>query len=151
VAWSDTKEYVAWLSRRTGKTYRLLSEAEWEYAARGATTTRYAFGDTISKSQAQFNAPKTVEVGPFPANGFGLHDLHGNVREWVEDAWHPNYESTPVDGSVWFGRDKATVLGIVRGGAWDFSYPRRLRSASRDLAIRFFGKDDIGFGVARTL
>ena len=85
VSWNDSKEYVAWRSGKTGKTYRLLSEAEWEYAARGGTTTKYAFGDTISKQQAQFSegslgsAKQTVEVGRFPANKFGLHDMHGSV------------------------------------------------------------------------
>ena len=96
------------------------SEAEWEYAARAGTTTRYAFGDTISKSQAQFSegkrgsAGKTVEVGSFPANRFGLHDMHGNVWEWVEDNWHPDYQGAPIDGSVWLGGD---AYRVMRGGS----------------------------------
>ena len=131
VSWHDAKEYVGWLSRKTGKSYRLLSEAEWEFAARAGTTTRYAFGDRITKSQAQFSegswssTGKTVEVGSFPANRFGLHDLHGNVWEWVEDAWHPNYHGAPVDGSAWQGGDAQRVL---RGGSWMSINPDDLRS-----------------------
>ena len=104
VSWHDAKEYAAWLSRKTGKAYRLLSEAEWEYAVRAGTTTRYGFGDAISKGQAQYSevggvsAGKTVEVGSFPANRFGLHDMHGNVLEWVEDAWHKTIRAHRMAG-----------------------------------------------------
>ena len=109
VSWPDAKEYVRWLSAKTGMTYRLLSEAEWEYAARAGTTTRYAFGDTIDRSQAHFGVGRrwgsvgyTMEVGSFRPNKFGLYDMHGNVFELVEDNWHRNYEgSPPTDGSVW--------------------------------------------------
>ncbi|MBO0766976.1 MAG: formylglycine-generating enzyme family protein, partial [Hyphomicrobiaceae bacterium] len=76
VSWHDAKEYVAWLSRKTGKTYRLLSEAEWEHAARAGTTTRYAFGDSIANSQAQYGVDKTAEVGTFAPNAWGLYDMH---------------------------------------------------------------------------
>ena len=100
VSWDDiTKEYLPWLSRKTGKTYRLLTEAEWEYAARAGTTTPFSTGRTITPDQANFNGDftyggsakgvyrqKTVEVGSFPANAFGLHDMHGNVWEWVRTA-----------------------------------------------------------------
>jgi len=148
VSWHDAKEYAAWLSRKTGKAYRLLSEAEWEYAARAGTTTRYAFGDTISTSQAQYGASKTVEVGSFSANKFGLHDLHGNVWEWVEDAWHANYKGAPIDGSAWSGGD--TSYRVLRGGSW-VDFPVGLRSAGRhwldpdNRYLRF------GFRLARTL
>ena len=148
VSWDDAKEYVVWLSRKTGKTYRLLSEAEWEYAARAGTTTRYAFGDTISRSQTQCSVDKTVEVGSFPANKFGLHDMHGNVWEWVEDARHPNYQGAPEDGSVWPGGD--TSLRVLRGGSW-YNIPRILRSAvrlRRPPSDRF---NDVGFRLASTL
>ena len=154
VSWHDAKEYAAWLSRKTGKTYRLLSEAEWEYAARAGTTMRYAFGDTIGKSQAQYSedasgsAGKTAEVGSFPANKFGLHDLHGNVWEWVEDAWHPNYQGAPGDGSVWAGGD--TSLRVQRGGSW-LSFPVVLRSASRHWYRPSNRYRDLGFRLARTL
>jgi formylglycine-generating enzyme required for sulfatase activity len=150
VSWHDAKEYVAWLSRKSGKTYRLLSEAEWEYAARAGTTTRYAFGDTISKSQAQYGADRTAEVGSFAANKFGLHDMHGNVREWVADNWHYDYMGAPLDGTVWQGGN--VYLRVLRGGSWKYVVPDGLRSA-----LRFSdqptdrGNDDVGFRVSRTL
>ena len=151
VSWDDANEYVAWLSRKTGKVYRLLSEAEWEYAARAGTTTRYAFGDTITTSQAQIGlgvGGKSAEVGSFPANKFGLHDMHGNVREWVEDNWHSDYQTGPLDGSVWKGGDAS--LRVLRGGSWD-SNPDGLRSAYRigDPPDQRIGI--VGFRVARTL
>jgi formylglycine-generating enzyme required for sulfatase activity len=154
VSWHDAKEYVAWLSRKTGKGYRLLSEAEWEYAARAGTTTRYAFGDTISKSQAQFSegpgssAGKTAEVGSFPANKFGLHDMHGNVWEWCEDNWHPNYQGAPGDGSVRSGGDAS--LRILRGGSWS-GFPDYLRSAVRSGSPPDLRNNSFGFRLARTL
>jgi formylglycine-generating enzyme required for sulfatase activity len=148
VSWHDTKEYVAWLSRKTGKTYRLLSEAEWEYAARAGTTTRYAFGDTIGKKQARYQADNTAEVGSFPANKFGLHDMHGNVWEWVEDNWHPGYQGAPADGSVWPGGDVSQR--VLRGGAWDSS-PDVLRSAYRHRHLFILRASNVGFRVARTL
>ena len=107
VSWDDTQQYVGWLSRHTGKTYRLLTEAEWEYAARAWTTTRYAFGDTISKSQAQFSegtwgsAGKTVAVGSFRPNAFGLYDMHGNVWEWVQDCWNDSYNGARRTDRRW--------------------------------------------------
>ena len=148
VSWYDAKEYMGWLSRKTGKSYRLLSEAEWEYAARAGTTTRYSFGDAISKAQAQFRADKTVEVGSFPANRFGLHDMHGNVWEWVEDNWHPNYQGAPVDGSVWQSGDVS--LRVLRGGSWAYD-PQNLRSAIRYWDRPDYRRLNIGFRVARTL
>jgi formylglycine-generating enzyme required for sulfatase activity len=149
LSWHQAKEYVAWLSRKTGKAYRLLSEAEWEYAARAGTATRYAFGDAISKSQAQHSADMTVEVGSFPANMFGLHDLHDNVWEWVEDAWHPNYEGAPLDGSVWLGGDVSQR--VLRGGSWHYYGPDGLRSADRSRSHPDYRYGSIGFRVARTL
>ncbi len=155
VSWNDAKEYVAWLSRKTGKSYRLLTEAEWEYAVRAGTMTKYSFGDTITKSQAQFSygfwasAGKTAGVGSFPANRFGLHDMHGNVWEWCEDNWHANYQGAPNDGSVWPGGDASRR--VLRGGSWNYDFPVDLRSAFRHWYrpdIRVF---DIGFRVARTL
>jgi len=151
VSWNDAKEYVGWLSRTTGKIYRLLSEAEWEYAARAGTMTRYAFGDTISKSQAQYSqahheADKTAKVGTFQPNAWGLYDMHGNVSEWVEDTYHPNYEGAPVDGSVWLGGDLS--YHVVRGGSWG-SYSNDFRSANRGAMART--GSDVGFRVARML
>jgi formylglycine-generating enzyme required for sulfatase activity len=153
VSWQDAKEYVGWLSRKTAETYRLLSEAEWEYAARAGTTTRFAFGDTINKSQAQYSegswgsAGKTVEVGSFTANTFKLHDMHGNVSEWVEDNWHPNLQGAPTDGSVWLGGD--VVLRAVRGGDW-VNKAAVLRSAYRHASRLHDRYSGVGFRVART-
>jgi formylglycine-generating enzyme required for sulfatase activity len=157
VDWSDAKEYAAWLSRKTGKAYRLLSEAEWEYAARAGTTTPYAFGDKIldwsaGKLRAQYGARMTAEVGSFPANRFGLHDMHGNVWEWVEDAWHCNYEGAPTDGSVW--SERYPVYRVLRGGGWPLSSPGNLRSASRRSSnVPRFGNRTpyVGFRLARAL
>jgi formylglycine-generating enzyme required for sulfatase activity len=155
VSWHDAKEYTAWLSRKTGRTYRLLSEAEWEYAARAGTTTRYAFGDTISSSQAKYGKVfgsdgGTVEVGSFPANRFGLHDMHGNVEEWVEDNWHPDYKGAPIDGSVWPGGDVS--MRVLRGSSFagdsDSLRSGRRRSESHEDWARMLV---FGFRVARTL
>ena len=132
-----------WLSRKTGESYRLLSEAEWEYAARAGTTGPFHFGSTISTDQANYHGnytygsgrkgvyrKKTVPVGSFPANTFGLHDMHGNVREWVEDCWHGSYASAPRDGSAWTsGCDGGQR--VLRGGSWVSNDPRSLRSADR--------------------
>ncbi|HJM52129.1 MAG TPA: formylglycine-generating enzyme family protein, partial [Alphaproteobacteria bacterium] len=100
--WEDAKAYVRWLSGKTGKGYRLLSEAEWEYAARSGTSTKYHFGNDISVSQANFNrnVKKTTPVGNYPSNGFGLHDMHGNVWEWTEDCYQDSYRGTPTDGKA---------------------------------------------------
>ena len=161
VSWNDAKEYVSWLSRKTGKTYRLLSEAEWEYAARAGTTTPFFTGATITTDQANFDGnhtyggsskgefrQETIEVGSFPANAFGLHDVHGNVWEWVEDAWHPNYQGAPNDGSVWRGGDPS--LRILRGGSWNYD-PDILRSADRGRLHPDDRSIVIGFRVSRAL
>ena len=130
VSWNDTKEYVKWLIGKTGNQYRLLSESEWEYVARAGTTGPFHFGGTISSNQANYNGEyvygsgrkgmyrgKTVSVGSFPSNGYGLHDVHGNVWEWVEDCWHDSYAGAPTDGRAW------TTGGycghrVLRGGSW---------------------------------
>ena len=162
VSWEDAKAYVGWLSRQTGERYRLLSEAEWEYAARAGTTGPFHFGSTISTDQANYNGyftygrgrkgvfrKKTVPVGSFPANGFGLHDVHGNVWEWVEDCWHGSYTGAPTDGSAWVtGGD--CHRRVLRGGSWDF-IPRFLRSANRLWYSAAFRFKYLGFRVSRTL
>jgi formylglycine-generating enzyme required for sulfatase activity len=148
VSWEDAQAYVSCLSQRTGKAYRLLSEAEWEYCCRAGTTTRYAFGDGITTSQAQFQARQTAEVGTFPPNDWGLHDMHGNVWEWCADNWHGDYKGAPQDGSVWPGGDVS--LRVLRGGSW-YIDPDILRSAIRvryPPDNRYYG---VGFRVARTL
>jgi formylglycine-generating enzyme required for sulfatase activity len=141
ISWEDAKAYVDWLARKAGTPYRLLSESEWEYAARAGTTTRFYHGDTLSPNQANYdgsadgsgssdlNRQNTMPVGSFPANKFGLHDMQGNVSEWVEDCWHDNYTaSAPTDGSAWL--DGNCNGRVVRGGSWEDSQVE-LRSAAR--------------------
>jgi formylglycine-generating enzyme required for sulfatase activity len=148
VSWNEAKEYVTWLARKTGQPYLLLTEAEWEYAARAGTTTKYAFGDTIDKRQAQFSESRTAEVGSFPANAWGIHDMHGNVWEWVEDCYQENYDGAPSDGSA---RSLPNCsFRVLRGGFW-LSSPHILRSATRLRDQPDFRLDIIGFRVARTL
>lgn len=154
VSWDDAKEYIDWLSRKTGKPYRLLSEAEWEYAARAGSTGKYAFGETLDAKQAQFSAGKqgvgeTVEVGSFPANAWGLHDMHGNVWEWVEDCYLTSYVGAPADGSPRSGSDCGSTR-VLRGGSWDYN-PEDLRSAIRYRLPHVYRVDEIGFRVAREL
>jgi formylglycine-generating enzyme required for sulfatase activity len=147
VSWIEAKEYVAWLSRYTGQSYRLLSEAEWEYAARAGTETKYSFGNKVAKTHAQFSASKTAEVGQFPVNLFGLYDMHGNVAEWVEDGWHYySYQGAPSDGSVWRGGDPN--YHIARGGSW-VTGEDGLASYARQQTIP--DPAAVGFRVARTL
>ena len=162
VSWEDAQQYVAWLSGRTGERYRLLSEAEWEYVARAGTTTPFHTGETISPQTANYNGQLSYGVGPsgsyrrqtlpagsFPANDFGLHDVHGNVWEWVEDCWHGSYDGAPTDGSARSGA--RCNWRVVRGGTW-FYEPRLLRSAYR--SWNFAGNRSSEFGgfrVARTL
>jgi formylglycine-generating enzyme required for sulfatase activity len=141
ISWEDGQAYASWLSNKTGKPYRLLSESEWEYAARAGTTTRFGQGDRISPDQAnydgsidgsgpsQVNRQRTMPVGSFAANGFGLHDMQGNVSEWVEDCWRDEYAAKlPLDGSAWL---EGNCNGrVVRGGSWEDSQVE-LRSAAR--------------------
>jgi formylglycine-generating enzyme required for sulfatase activity len=154
VSWSDAKEYMAWLTGKTGKEYRLLTEAEWEYAARAGKFTMYAFGDTISRQHAQFSDRKTTETGSLPANAFGLHDTHGNVSEWVEDCYKGSYDAAPSDGSAVLLARVRSLLSrcdrIVRGGSWQ-SGPDDLRLTNRTGLSPDSRDNDIGFRVARTL
>jgi formylglycine-generating enzyme required for sulfatase activity len=156
VSWNDAKEYVAWLSRITGKEYRLLSEAEWEYAARAGTTTAYSWGDEIGEGNANcggcgshWDKKQTAPVGSFKPNDFGLYDIHGNVWEWCEDVWHDNYTGAPIDGSAWLEGGDASRR-VVRGGSWS-NYPLFLRAANRSLGGTDGRSNDIGFRLARTL
>jgi formylglycine-generating enzyme required for sulfatase activity len=163
VSWKDAQQYVNWLARKTGKAYRLPTEAEWEYAARAKTTTPFSTGNCITTDHANYDGRSDYNncgaktggivgwsqpVGHYPANPWGLHDLHGNVDEWVEDCWHDNYIGAPTDGSAWAqGSCQARVL---RGGSWN-SYPRFLRSAVRGSNDSGNRGDTLGFRVARTL
>ena len=150
VSWEDAQAYVAWLSRQTGQAYRLLSESEWEYAARAGTTTSFHFGRTISTSQANYNGDYggTVPVGSFRPNAFGLYDVHGNVSEWVQDCWDENYVGAPSDG-------RAREIGdcsrqVMRGGSWG-SAPRFLRSTYRGRNAAGNRGYGLGFRIARSL
>jgi formylglycine-generating enzyme required for sulfatase activity len=157
VSWEDAQEYVASLSRRTGKTYRLLSEAEWEYAARAGSDDRaYTWGDDIGKGNANCagcggewdGLQRTAPVGSFPANAFGLRDMHGNVWEWVEDCYQDNYYGAPSDGTA-RSSDNCSSR-VLRGGSW-FSFPLDLRSANRGRENPNGRRSSLGFRVARTL
>ena len=203
VSWDDAKAYVAWLSRKTGKQYRLLSESEWEYAARSGSRRERPWGDEMNSAcnfanvwdetyakantlppqvargvyfrtfrdekpdmgfQDLLNKPRTgswyhvhhwcadgfsftAPVGSFAANAFGLHDMIGNVMEWVEDCLHLDYRGAPDDGSAW--TDGACTHRVVRGGSWS-SIPEDALSGKRMFRQRDFRASDLGFRVARS-
>ncbi len=153
VSWADAKAYAAWLASKTGKAYRLLSEAEWEYACRAGREGAYCFGGDESQLgryawYASNSGGKTHPVGEKLANEWGLHDMHGNVWEWCEDLWHGDYNGAPDDGSAW------TTGGgdwrVLRGGSWN-DVPRDLRAACRISNYPTDRDDDYGLRVARTL
>ncbi len=150
VSWEDAQAYVRWLRRKTGKEYRLLSEAEWEYAARAGTTTRYSLGDYLSPREANYDetAGKTQPAGSYAPNGFGLYDMHGNVTEWVQDCWNNNYAGAPTDGRAW--ESGGCADRVLRGGFW-YLNSRYLRSADRSRNAAWFRNYGFGFRVARTL
>ncbi|MEL6382608.1 MAG: formylglycine-generating enzyme family protein [Cyanobacteria bacterium J06626_18] len=129
MSWYEAIEFCNRLSKYTGREYRLPSEAEWEYACRAGTATPYYFGMTISENQANYDGryKSTTEVGRFPPNAFGLHDMHGNVFEWCLDDWHDNYQGAPTDGSAWLADGERKV---IRGGSWLYD-PWTCRSAYR--------------------
>jgi formylglycine-generating enzyme required for sulfatase activity len=154
VDWDEAQQYVTWLSRMTGKAYRLLTEAEWEYAARAGTTTAYYWGNEIGKGNAncqacgsQWDNRQTSPVGSFRPNAFGLYDMVGNVWQWVQDCYHPDYDGAPSEGSAW---TSDCADRVVRGGSWDVG-PELLRAAYRvryTADVRYSG---LGFRVGRTL
>jgi formylglycine-generating enzyme required for sulfatase activity len=157
VSWNDATKFCQKLSKKTGRDYRLPSEAEWEYACRAGTTTPFYFGETITGELANYKAsetyadePKgeyreqTTPVGQFPPNAFGLYDMHGNVYEFCQDVWHSSYDGAPDDGSAWVNGGNSRYR-VVRGGSWYFN-PRRCRSACRSLYYSDEAGDyDIGF------
>jgi formylglycine-generating enzyme required for sulfatase activity len=154
VSWDDAQHYAAWLSRITGKQYRLLSEAEWEYAARAGGQTRFSFGDDDSQLDQHAwyfgnSDRRTQPVGKKTANAFGLYDMHGNVFEWVEDPWHEGYEGAPSDGSAWL-EGGAPSRHVVRGGSWYYD-SKNLRSASRSGPPSDLRDGNIGIRLARAL
>ena len=157
VSWEDAQEFCERLSAQTGKEYRLPSEAQWEYCCRAGTKTPFHFGEIITAEIANYNGtgiynngPKgeyreqTTEVGMFPANEWGLHDVHGNVLEWCEDDWHSNYEGAPNDGSAWVEINRKSTRRVLRGGSW-FNNPVGCRSACRDHDSRVIRLNGFGF------
>jgi len=161
ISWEDAKSYADWLSHKTGQRYRLLSESEWEYAARAGTTASYPYKDGLFPSRANYdgsvdgsgpsdvNRQRTVAVGSFPANGFGLHDMNGNVSGWVEDCWNDEYTAmTPTDGSAWL--DGNCNGRVARGGSWEDSQVE-LRSAARTGGSKEDRFSTDGIRIARSL
>jgi formylglycine-generating enzyme required for sulfatase activity len=159
ITWEEAAEFCARLSKKTGRDYRLPSEAEWEYACRAGTATPFYFGETMTSDLANYDSKYTYASGPkgqyrgetvpvrsFPPNAFGLYDTHGNVWEWCADPWHDNYSGAPSDGSVWEagGNEERRV---VRGGAWCFS-PRLCRAACRSKHVAGIRVFYAGFRVA---
>ena len=138
VSWVDTQRFIKWLNDKTGSNYRLPTEAEWEYAARAGSTTKYSWGNDIGVNSANCNKKYchdqwkyTAPVGSFPANAWGLHDMHGNVWEWVQDCEHHNYQGAPNDGSAWTSGCNYDEYRVIRGGSWHQN-ARFLRTAFRD-------------------
>lgn len=177
VSWNDAKAYVAWLTQKTGRGYRLLTEAEWEYAARGGTATARPWGDDPHQActyanvgdlaynrlvspgkgkqwnvstvhNCDDNAGFTASVGSYRPNAFGLYDMIGNVREWTEDCWNASYAGAPADGSAWLTGDCSRRAH--RGGGW-FGGMRGARSAERNGGGSALRNDHLGFRVTRTL
>jgi formylglycine-generating enzyme required for sulfatase activity len=164
VSWEDAIEFCRRLSQRTGRRYTLPSEAQWEYACRAGTTTPFHCGSTISTKLANYNGnavygdgkqgdfrQQTTDVASFPANPWGLHDMHGNVWEWCADNWHGNYEGAPEDGSAWIDEevkeDKNSMnVRLLRGGSWRY-HPALCRSAFREGGRPVIRYDGIGFRV----
>jgi formylglycine-generating enzyme required for sulfatase activity len=162
VSWGDAQQYLHWLGERTGQRYRLPSEAEWEYACRAGTRTAFSFGDTIDTGRANYDGNftwnggqrgeyrrGTTPVDQFAPNPWGLHDMHGNVWEWVQDVMHDSYEGAPLDGSAW-EEGGARGRRILRGGSWLYN-PRYLRSALRNGFSALMSNDIVGFRVVREL
>ncbi len=156
VSWFDAQDYARWLTAQTGQTYRLLTEAEWEYVCRAGSVAEYYWGDEIGDnncncqdSGSKWSCKRASRVESFAPNVFGVHDMLGNVWEWVEDHWHNNYEGAPADETAWtYGGNQQGR--VVRGGSWDCS-PKLARSANRARAVTSSRYDDFGFRIASTL
>ena len=157
ISWDDAQQYVAWLSRKTRKNYRLLTEAEWEYAARAGSHVRFWWGNDAGQGEANCNGcgsswdgRRSAPVGSFAPNPFGLHDMHGNVSEWVEDCYHDRYQEAPGDGRAWTNACSTVVdIRMVRGGAWR-DPSSATRSAARWSASSRYYDNRIGLRIART-
>ncbi len=163
ISWDDAKAYTVWLTGKTGKTYRLLTEAQWEYVARAGSTTPFWWGISASTNQANYDDSftsmgdkggyrgKTVPVDSFKANPWGLYNVHGNVWEWVEDHFHKSYRGAPTDGQAWVVTSNNKIATrVMRGGSW-LNPSKHVRSAVRNLIYRNFRANNIGFRVARIL
>ena len=158
LSWDDAKAYLSWLSRKTGKIYRLPAEAEWEYAARAGTETEYWWGNEMKSgmaicydSDSRWSGKQTSPVGSFQPNPFGLYDTAGNVWEWVEDCWHHDYKKAPTDGSAWLEANRGNCgQRVLRGGSC-FGGPDNLRASNRNLIYADGRSNDIGFRVAQDL
>jgi formylglycine-generating enzyme required for sulfatase activity len=160
VSWEDAEKYAEWLSEETGKAYRLPTEAEWEYVARGGTVTAYWWGEDINEEGKVWancdgcggewdDQDRTAPVGSFSPNPLGLQDTAGNVWEWVEDCWHDNYEGAPSDGSAWKEEGGGDCgRRVIRGGSW-YGGPGALRSAGRAGTSPVNRDDDLGFRLAQ--
>jgi hypothetical protein len=131
LSWADAQQFVEWLSKVTQRSFRLPSEAEWEYAARGGTRTKFWWGDQLQADMANckgcnqpYDASQPLKVGSFKPNPFGLYDMGGNIHQWVADCWHKNYQGAPSDGSPWVDND--CLSHVMRSGSWknDPSYVR---------------------------
>ncbi len=160
VSWAEAMEFCRRLSLRTGKHYTLPSEAQWEYACRAGTTTPFHFGETISPELANFNGnytyregqkgvcrEQTTDAGSFPANAWGLHDMHGNVWEWCADHWHDNYNKAPADDRPWINKKAGDdSIRLLRGGSW-FYFPGNCRSAARYGVHPGYRRSNVGFRV----
>jgi formylglycine-generating enzyme required for sulfatase activity len=155
VNWDEATEFCKRLSHQTGREYKLPSEAQWEYACRAGTRTPFHFGETITTDLANYDGTddpngrwsgsygkgtqgeyreQTTDVGHFPPNDFGLHDMHGNVFEWCLDDYHENYQQAPIDGSAWIDEDRTNTGRVLRGGSW-YGIPLYCRSAYRYVNI----------------
>ena len=156
VSWKDiTEQFIPWLNKVTGKRYRLPTEAEWEYAARAGSETKYSWGNSIGRNKAncdgcgsRWDDSKTAPVASFAANAFGLYDMHGNVWEWTQYCWNGSYRGAPSDGSAWLSGNCSRR--VLRGGSWR-NYPIILRSASRSYDTTGNRYNSGGFRLARTL
>ena len=153
VSWDDVQGFIRWLNAKTGSNFRLPTEAEWEYAARAGSTTKYSWGNSIGSNRvncegcgSRWDDDRTAPVGSFSANAWGLHDLHGNVWEWVQDCWNESYRGAPTNGRAWTSGDCSRR--VIRGGSWDGT-PRVLRSASRGRVSRSARVYDIGLRLAQ--
>ncbi len=155
ITWFETQSYLKWLSKKTGYTYRLPTEAEWEFAARGGTTTEFWWGDEVGENLAncrdcksKWSKKGSAPVGSFSPNPYGLYDVHGNEWEWLQDCWNPSHEGAPSDGSPRL--DGNCQLRVIRSGSW-YYFSKNIRSAWRfknDARVKSYG---IGMRVLREL